>query len=231
MKNLKNGFTLAEVLITLGVIGVVAAMTIPTLIANINGQRYRSQFKKTLSTLNQAGRMAQAQYDFSFADIDVQGWRQTKEEIEKANPETEKSLAAILNGTITGITYIIHNATSDAPYKQINATLTKNTLIGDYDGWLLPDGALVMFSVGIDGYCDNLDERCEGFIDVNGISLPNKEVSCSSGETKTIWNEDYEECVVKNNANDMTDIFPIVIYKNQVIPATNAAKYVLDTTK
>ena len=28
------GFTLAEVLITLGIIGVVAAMTIPTLIAN-----------------------------------------------------------------------------------------------------------------------------------------------------------------------------------------------------
>ena len=31
------GFTLAEVLITLGIIGVVAAMTIPTLIANTNG--------------------------------------------------------------------------------------------------------------------------------------------------------------------------------------------------
>ena len=30
----KNGFTLAEVLITLAIIGVVAAMTIPTLIAN-----------------------------------------------------------------------------------------------------------------------------------------------------------------------------------------------------
>ena len=31
---MKKGFTLAEVLITLGIIGVVAAMTIPTLIAN-----------------------------------------------------------------------------------------------------------------------------------------------------------------------------------------------------
>ena len=30
----KYGFTLAEVLITLGIIGVVAAMTIPTLISD-----------------------------------------------------------------------------------------------------------------------------------------------------------------------------------------------------
>lgn len=29
-----NGFTLAEVLITLGIIGIVAAMTMPALIAN-----------------------------------------------------------------------------------------------------------------------------------------------------------------------------------------------------
>lgn len=38
MKNKKQGFTLAEVLITLGIIGVVAALTIPTLVTN-NKQR------------------------------------------------------------------------------------------------------------------------------------------------------------------------------------------------
>ena len=42
-------FTLAEVLITLGIIGVVAAMTIPTLIANIKGARIRTQLKKGIS--------------------------------------------------------------------------------------------------------------------------------------------------------------------------------------
>ena len=41
-----SGFTLAEVLITLGIIGVVAAMTIPVLIANTRSAKYRSQFKK-----------------------------------------------------------------------------------------------------------------------------------------------------------------------------------------
>ena len=36
------GFTLAEVLITLGIIGVVAAMTIPTLISNTNGAQFKT---------------------------------------------------------------------------------------------------------------------------------------------------------------------------------------------
>ncbi len=35
LKN-KKAFTLAEVLITLGIIGIVAAMTIPTLVADYN---------------------------------------------------------------------------------------------------------------------------------------------------------------------------------------------------
>ena len=61
-----SAFTLAEVLITLGIIGVVAAMTIPNLIANTNGAKFRSGFKKAISTLNQAGLMAQAQYDFDY---------------------------------------------------------------------------------------------------------------------------------------------------------------------
>ena len=34
----KTAFTLAEVLITLGIIGIVAAMTLPTLIASYNKQ-------------------------------------------------------------------------------------------------------------------------------------------------------------------------------------------------
>ena len=52
--NKKNGgFTLAEVLITLGIIGVVAAMTIPTLIKNYQKTVWVNQLKKSVSTLEQ----------------------------------------------------------------------------------------------------------------------------------------------------------------------------------
>lgn len=45
------GFTLAEVLITLGIIGVVAAMTMPVIIANVRDKALDSAYKKTQSTI------------------------------------------------------------------------------------------------------------------------------------------------------------------------------------
>ena len=50
----KLGFTLAEVLIILVIIGVIAAMTVPTLMNNTNAQEYRSALKKAIAGLNQA---------------------------------------------------------------------------------------------------------------------------------------------------------------------------------
>lgn len=50
---MRRAFTLAEVLITLGVIGVVAAMTLPTLINRTHNKELHTAFLKTYSELNQ----------------------------------------------------------------------------------------------------------------------------------------------------------------------------------
>lgn len=50
----KPGFTLAEVLITLGIIGVVAAITIPTLMNSIQDNQYKVAYKKAYSIASQA---------------------------------------------------------------------------------------------------------------------------------------------------------------------------------
>lgn len=50
----KYAFTLAEVLITLGIIGIVAAITIPTLASNIQSAILKNQFKQVYNLLNQA---------------------------------------------------------------------------------------------------------------------------------------------------------------------------------
>lgn len=61
MKKL-NGFTLAEVLITLGIIGIVAAMTLPTIMANAKKAEASARLKKFISITNQALIFAENDY-------------------------------------------------------------------------------------------------------------------------------------------------------------------------
>ena len=65
-------FTLAEVLITLGIIGVVAAMTIPTLIANYQEKQTVTKLQKTYSALKNAFEMAKVEH----GDYDTWSWNE-----------------------------------------------------------------------------------------------------------------------------------------------------------
>lgn len=59
---IKKAFTLAEVLITLGIIGVVAAMTMPSLIQHFQEKELTTAYLRIYSTLNQAYTFAQQEY-------------------------------------------------------------------------------------------------------------------------------------------------------------------------
>lgn len=65
----KTGFTLAEVLITLMILGVIAAMTVPTLIQDTQKKEQVVQMKKGLSMVNQAVTMNYALEQENLADI------------------------------------------------------------------------------------------------------------------------------------------------------------------
>ena len=261
------GFTLAEVLITLGIIGVVAAMTIPNLIANTNGAKFRSQFKKSISTLSQAGLMGQAQYDFDYAGTTLACANgvgedgSTPVEPAKQHPEMTMTFCSLLNGTLTGQSYL--GAASDIK-RTANGKTAAYTIkfastmpaLSDYLAYSMADGSIVAFhkdalncelELGTPVNKDALTgagslAKCLGFIDVNGTTLPNKEVTCSGvgmgtgadSTDKTKGTADLEPdkpCVVKNDATHMTDVFPIVFHDANVEPASNAAKYVLTSAK
>lgn len=264
------GFTLAEVLITLGIIGVVAAMTIPNLIANTNGAKFRSQFKKSISTLSQAGLMAQAQYDFDYA-----GTSSTCDELDKdaakQHPESEMTFCSLLNGTLTGQTYLgtvgdITRSVNGNSIKYVSdgnpifrgSTLT-DANVKNYHAYSLADGSIVAFNnnakncelalgnqvnetvltsdtpqVNSDGSTTSALANCTGFIDVNGTTLPNKEVVCSASDGVTDKSSSFnvdKPCTVKNDATHMTDVFPVVFHDGIVEPASDAAKYVLTSAK
>ena len=57
----KLAFTLAEVLITLGIIGIVAALTLPSVVQNYKRQQASARIKKFVSVFNQA--LLQAEND------------------------------------------------------------------------------------------------------------------------------------------------------------------------
>ncbi len=65
---MKKAFTLAEVLITLAIIGIVAALTIPTLVSKNEKKQLYTQFMKTYNTITNALNLAVAEHG------DPKGW-------------------------------------------------------------------------------------------------------------------------------------------------------------
>lgn len=58
----RKAFTLAEVLITLGIIGIVASMTLPALVGKYQKVQTISKLKETYSIISQATKRAEADY-------------------------------------------------------------------------------------------------------------------------------------------------------------------------
>ena len=58
MKKILKGFTLAEVLITLGIVGVIAALTLPGLSLNVQNQQIGPALAKAINTLEYANKLA-----------------------------------------------------------------------------------------------------------------------------------------------------------------------------
>ena len=231
--NKKSAFTLAEVLITLGVIGVVAAMTLPVLMQNIKGAQFISKFKKELSVLNQAVTINKAKYDWDFSDAveehSLISNHNSVADIFTKNLKVSKNVYIMMFPGDGKVNYV---DTYDIKFS-INRD---GWFGGDYYTFMLPDGAIVSYSEASFGPCslpkdmslnewinsDSFGYSCIGFIDVNGPQLPNKEVSCATGNTSTNLDE---PCPVDNNS--IGDVFPVVYYDSVVAPASNAAAAVL----
>ena len=62
---------------------------------------------------------------------------------------------------------------------------------------------------------------CIGFVDVNGVTLPNKEVTC---EDDTSSLDADSACFLKTKGIVVGDVYPVVFHDGTVEPATNASK-------
>ena len=137
----KAAFTLAEVLITLGIIGVVAAITIPGLMTTYKAHQLRSQFLKSYSVIQQVFKQMEAD-DISMDPTTFNGGK----------------MYDVFKNYLTGVTECGTSQNSSNKkfkpcydytdtslyYKNLNGAAVPARFFDDGQ-LVLPDGSLVMF--------------------------------------------------------------------------------------
>ena len=240
------GFTLAEVLITLGIIGVVAAMTIPTLISNTNGAQFKTAYKKALSTLNQAVLMNLAMDDTDFSTIDAEDTDGSTNmmsniltsRMQSATPiTTYASTLSLKEGTETDattpkLTYTF-TCSADGSKRADGSALgtgetctgtagtgetTMDSTVANYEKYAFADGTAFWYHNDANKctQANAITNKCYGFIDVNGTNNPNTVIHCDNASTN-------KTC----ESSEITDIFPVIFHGQTVEPASDSARAVL----
>ena len=159
---MKKGFSLAEVLITLGIVGVVSAMTMPVLIANIRHTELESRFKKTTAELQTA--LQKVQFD---EGVTING-HITGDNIAKVLAKQFKTSylpnkTDIRNGSIKN---------RELKYKSYNG-------VTNFSAYNLDDGTIVInddFFVYINNdVTESWFTNQQIYIDTNGFKKPNRQ--------------------------------------------------------
>jgi len=170
----KRAFTLAEVLITLGIIGVVAAMTLPTLIQKHQKIVIETQAKQIYSTLQQIIRLSEAN-DLIFKDIMTY-----KDLLEWFDDYVSKNMQIIksCNRYVSGCWHtkgIVKDLSGNAVLDEQESGMIGNYPFafidkqGRYYDLDLSAALTISYYFGVDTYHQSL----EIFFDVNGAKKPN----------------------------------------------------------
>ena len=141
----KTAFTLAEVLITLGIIGVVAALTIPTVITNYKKSQIEARLKKLYTVMNQAVMLSKAH----------DTWTQPPTDKRYDNVALNNWLQSALYPYLTDARRFYKKGT-DPDYPIFDTS--------DY-GITLSDGTILVFENSL---------AIHVFADINGLKGPNK---------------------------------------------------------
>lgn len=254
----KEAFTLAEVLITLGVVGVVAAMTMPSLISNVQATINKNKFKKALNTLNQAVTMAYAKEEINFANTNIPCDGSIVGAVTSVNSTKstlggpDNSFCSIFNSTIDNGQFLgsIQNV-----YKGKNAlqfsSLEVHSQLHDLIGYELKDGIIFAFDkTAVDCYKGNYSypPMIYSLGSLSGISSQYNrqygngyncygfiDINGTKGPNKLVnakgnaFISNYDWKKYSPKDIEVTDIFPIVFYDGVVAPGTEPVKRLLQT--
>lgn len=147
---IRFGFTLAEVLITLGIIGVVVALTMPALIANHQKQVTVSALKKFYSAMSQAKILAEQEHG------EMSGW------------DFPTDVNNLQNSQRFFDTYFRKHLNV---IKTCTSSSECNLYDGVYPAYILSDGSEFTFN----SFSNSGDSAVYVKVDINGNKLPNRD--------------------------------------------------------
>ncbi len=207
MKKL-SAFTLAEIMIAMTVIGVVAALLIPNNFSGTTAKAYKTLYKSTFNQFQQ-GLVTAANVN--------------KHPL--VNASSKDTLPNDAKYTIER--FMEHHFKAKPITRNAKKDEIPEGQIEDGKTFLMKNGAQIIFT---EDSLDNMDatgctnsKPCDAYIDVNGNKGPNSIIVCTTGTVSTDLSE---TCTVSSDA--IRDIFPVVIKMDRIYPKTNAADYVLN---
>lgn len=170
--NFNFAFTLAEVLITLGIIGIVAALTLPSLINNNKAKALEAGLKKGTSAINQALlRYENDNGEPIKADGNIGPQQLGNKIINYFNVVTDCGYAYSSSDTPKGCVPFIQGNSSDKSstiYKTLNGKSVIDLTYFDDRQFILADGSILFLE-------NNDPSRIYISVDVNGyIKAPNR---------------------------------------------------------
>ena len=236
----KYGFTLAEVLITLMIIGIVAALTIPSVISNYQQQEFKTGLKKAVSVLNEAIQTNIAQDG------------ETPYDNEDLFSYIQKHMSVIKSGRTN---WIIQEWSNDRSWGSAGANLTfyttdgmrfevspvghreqklheSDVIISRHDKFRGGNWGKIVGNCGSYGLANNpnqtIEPPCLITVDVNGDKKPNPQAEfVGNFDAGTGYSYPYPSPSDKK----LTDIFNIMITDEKAIPFGVVAQRAMYSSK
>lgn len=195
--NKKKGFTLAEVLITLATIGVVSALTMPTLVQNVTNQKIGPSLSKFTNTFTNAAKLMMQDQQMPYLDDNVGAdLILMAEHIDMVPLDTSSKSYKIYNGdnstqyevanpTAGIIEDMLLKDTADMAYdlngdKEVNITdISFANAKGKTSAWVLKDGSVMIAQplirpIDLAGKGTYKRIIAEIFVDIDGNKSTNK---------------------------------------------------------
>ena len=219
----KTGFTLAEVLITLAIIGVIATLTLPALMTNTAEQQYKAGLKKGINTLTEAAQTNGAQAGFDFGSVTVASTNMDDSEqsiwgLLASRTNMDRKLSGTDNVSTDKLGAVAGQSGNIAVFFRDGAALIfpKTSKIDNDTGALQDDG----LPLGI-----------AAIYDTNGMKGPNLLSNCDGKIAQTSELSDAEkDCTQKAN-RVIRDQFGVKLRGGFAVPNGAASRWILTDDK